>query len=316
MPSKAEAICGSICAFIFLPALILFSSSFSPLTPLEMGIAMKTSTQVLDSSQTYGSGRRFVGVGRTFIPFPVTYQTIQLGDFYPSNTREGRSVKCRSSDGMTIKMDVSFSYILSRKPEDLIRLYRDMENKERWHAFYTSIAKASTRDVTAKYSAFDFFIKRQEIAEALKDHLNKALSRVYASVQMYELTNMEFHNSFATSIETTQVAIQDILQAAAERDVATINADSDLDVKTKQAEVKRAKAQAESAVIVNRASTEAQALEYAVARQIEGYKTLAASLNLTSAAELLRYQYITALQDNAAGSFLANLPYPTGMQIS
>lgn len=61
--------------------------SFSVLTPLEYGIAYNTVSKGIDAGRVYTSGRYYLGVGRGFLTFPATRQSI----VFKSGTRASRS---------------------------------------------------------------------------------------------------------------------------------------------------------------------------------------------------------------------------------
>lgn len=312
-PRRAVGCLG--CCAITLIGTILFGMSFATMHPLEMGIALNNNIMSLDSSQTYFGGRNFVGIGRSFIKFPITYQTVFLGNFFDKDIRQGGSIKCRTQDGMVIYTDISFSYVIKREPENLIRLYRDVEMQAGWEELYTNIAGMAIRDVTSRFLAFDFFTQRNEISEQMKTKINQNLQRVYADVLMFELVNLEIAETFANAIEMTQVAAQDILQARAEREVAVIDAESELAVRTAEAEILIKTAQADAYALRQTAEAEAQSILAHMRTQVRGFQNMANALNMT-AQQLLEFQFVSAVQDNAASEMLLNIPYPQSLAMS
>lgn len=305
------------CCGVTILSCVLFGLSFATIHPLEMGIALNNNIMHMDTSQTYFGGRLFVGIGRTFIKFPITLQTVYLGNWFDKDSRNGDSVKCRTLDGMVIYTDVSLSYAIKREPQDLIRLYRDVGDGENggWEDLYTKMTQHAIRDVTSKFMAFQFFTERNVISESMKTRINTDLQRVYADVHQFELVNMEIPDTFGIAIEMTQVAAQDILQARAENQVAIIDAQSELAVRTAQSEILVKNADADAFALLRTAEAKAASIKAHMESQVAGFKQLAIDLNMTTK-QLLAYQFVTTVQESAASDFLLNMPYPAALQMS
>jgi regulator of protease activity HflC (stomatin/prohibitin superfamily) len=309
---QKEWLCCVLTFVITLISCVLLACSFAILTPLQMGISIDYNIMSMDETTTWYSGRNFVGLGRYFIKFPVTYDMVQYATPGLGSDPDYGPVNCRSSDGLPVEVHASFSYILSRDPKDLVRLYRAVgDDTERpWHNFYLKFGLAAIRDVTANYKVEDFFPKREQIANDMEAAVQKALSKLYANVYKFELTNMHFPQDFLDSIEFTQVQYQDNEKALAERQVVIIQAEQNLAVVGKTAEILNATANTEASKILYQADAAAKALLLVTGAQTERMLKVKNQLNLTSTDELLDYMFISSVQGTAAGNMLVNMGIP------
>jgi len=216
----------------------------------------------LDDTTTWYSGRNFVGLGNYFIKFPVTYDMVMYSTAGLGQSPDYGPVNCRSSDGLPVEVQASFAYVLSRDPKDLVRLYRAVgdDTDKPWHILYMKFGLAAIRDVTANYKVEDFFPKREQISNDMEAAVQKAVSQLYASVYKFELTDMHFPQDFLDAIEYTQVQYQDNEKALAERQVVIIEAEQNLAVVGKTAEVLNATANTEAAQIAYQADAAAKSL--------------------------------------------------------
>jgi len=305
-----KAICCCVLTFVVtLVSCVLLACSFAILTPLQMGIAIDYNLMILDESKTIFSGRNFVGLGHYYIKFPITYDMILYGS--GANPDYG-PVNCRSSDGLPVVVQASVTYKLSRDPKDLVRLYRAVgdDTDRPWHPLYIKIGLAAIRDVTANYNVEDFFPKREQIANDMQVSMQKGLEALYADVYTFELTNMDFPQDFADAIEFTQVQFQDNEKALAERQVVIIQAEQNLAVIAKTAQILDATANADAAKTLYQANAAASALLLVTEAQTIRMQKLRAQLNLTTADELLDYMFISSVQSTAAGNMLVNMGIP------
>jgi len=313
-------ICCVLTFIITLVSCVLLACSFAILKPLQMGIAIDNNLLVLDDSTTWFSGRRFVGLGRSFIKFPITYDMVQYAD--PGGVMQNPDsgpVKCRSSDGLPVTVQGSFAYILSRDPKDLVRLYRAVgepasDTDRPWHEYFVKMGLAAIRDVTANYAVEDFFPKREQIASDMQTSVANTLLPLYAYVHTFDLVDMGLVQPFADAIEITQVQYQDNEKAFAERQVVIIQAEQNLSVIEKTAEVLNATAYAMASQIMYIANANAGSLLAVTEAQSERLLALKTQLNFSSADQLLDYIFISSVGNTGAGNMLLNMPIPASVR--
>ena len=56
--------------------------SFDVVEPIEWGLAYDNNIKKIDTDKVYNEGRYLIGLGRSFIIFPRTYQTIRYGSTF------------------------------------------------------------------------------------------------------------------------------------------------------------------------------------------------------------------------------------------
>jgi hypothetical protein len=95
----------------------------------------------VDTGTLYKPGRYFVGLGVSFLKFPIFYQDVKMS-----------SVSARTGDGLTVSILPSFQYKL---PVDSIDSMADlyMTYGMSYQSTIESIALSSLRDVMATFNA-------------------------------------------------------------------------------------------------------------------------------------------------------------------
>lgn len=69
-----------------------------------------------------------------------------------------------------------------------------------------------------KYTAYNFFVDRQQIGSAMQDALNEAYKAVcFASIDFFQLRSVDLPDKFENAIQLTEVKKQDIQKAQAEK---------------------------------------------------------------------------------------------------
>jgi len=255
-----------------------------------------------------GNGRYLVGLGRKFLTFPTTYESIRLGVSFKH--RDADNVLCRSRDGLVFSVQISFQYLLSQRKEDLVRLYLDFGSAQKYRTVYVKIAQSAFRDVCSRFVATEFITTRQLLAEQLETEIDTRLRRVYASVVSLELVNMEFNEQFMTQIELTQVAKQDVLLANFELQVAQVDAEKNLTQASTLATLLVRSANATANALLSQTQADANALVNRIRAQTDAFTILRANLSLTTSHEILAYHWFSVLQDTPASTLRFGLDYP------
>jgi hypothetical protein len=294
---------------VFITSIVLFSVSFGVINPTAVGIVYDHNTQHIESDKLYGGGRYLVGLGREFITFPTTWSTIKMGNFAGA---DAGALSVRGADGFIVTIEVSFQYVVSDKIEDLVRLYLDFGGTHK--STYIKTAQAVIRDVASNYQAFDFFTSRTLVSQDMQEALNHTFHRLYARVPYFQLVNMAFDTQFATAIEETQIAYQDIQKAQYEQRVQQVQADNSVQVAQSLANITIVTATATATSHLAQIQAEANALKYRVIQQTAGLSELRSKLNLTSNQDLLAYSFVTAIKESGVTDMNIAMQYPEIIQ--
>jgi len=314
MEGSHIAIGCSIFCVCFITSCALLGSSFDTLEPTEMGIIFDHNVQHLDETTVYRNGRYLVGLGREFIMFPTTYQTIRFGAGFIAGSA-GKSIVCRSHDGLSIQVEFSYQYQFSQNAADLWRLYMDLGSS--WEHVFSLIAQQAVQDVFSDYYTLDFFQQRVAMESAVYTTLRDRLARFYVTVTSVELMRVNIEDTSPTlvdAVENTQVAIQDVFQASAEQAVAQVNADALVGVAKEVAKVQLLNANATAISFLASVQASADALIYRVDKQATALLTLREQLGLNTSVEVLSYNWLTSLQETNVPSLLFGFQYPSVLQ--
>lgn len=339
---SARSVIGVVSLCVLIVSSVLLGLSFDTVEPDQWGIRFNGNTQQFETDRLYGAGRYLVGLGQYFIKFPRTLQTVVFSN--SEAEADAGHMPVRSRDGMIINMELSFQYRLSKRPEDLVRIYMHYEDK--WEYFYMLAARSVLRDAASQYLAFDFFERRPEIAENMRSRLNSALQEMYAEAYALQLLNLEFNSrecadcaspslsfararvhalyrvrspahasctraEFASAIEDTQVANQDIEQARFEQQRAIVESDRALRVANITANVTVLSAQAEADAILAVAQAEASAIVLRLQKQADAFLSVRQQLGLNSSKALLTYAWLLAAKDSEARQSVVGLETPS-----
>jgi regulator of protease activity HflC (stomatin/prohibitin superfamily) len=302
---------GAAFCLVFTISCFLFGFSFDTIEPTEMGLIFDANLQHLAFDETYLSGRYFTGLGKEFITFPRTYQSIRFGSSF--SDRDHGSVTCRARDGLLILLDGAFQFKLSEDPKDLVRLY--MDHGEEYRKQFSRMALQSIRVVASNYKAKEYFVKRNAIAEDIKETIARDLGQMYTTVPSFQLTNMEFNDALARKIEETQERVQDVEQAGYEMDVAIIEAAQELEVAIEVAKVLVAQAQADANVTLAEAEADAAIMIDRANQAVTGYQLLQSNLGLNSTGGLLNYLWVNAVERSQVSKLALALDIPSSFQI-
>lgn len=300
------------CCVVLIVSSSLLGVSFDTLEPTQVGIIYDHNIEHLEIDKLWTHGRYLVGLGKSFIGWANNWMTMNYGSgFY--EYAFGPSILVRSYDGLRVYLDVSFTYSLSLKVQDLSRLYQDFELDHQGQ--YGRVLKQVVADVASDYYAMDFFGRREDIQNDMFLQLNTSLNAIYATVQHFELVNINFHDSsYDDSITATQVALQDVLQAYAEQAVYQVQADAAVQVAQQTAVTLLQTANQTALSYIAAVEADADVLLYRIGQQAEALYELRQSLSLNTSQQLLAYNYYTALLENTVLDVLYATNYPKQLQ--
>ena len=303
--SEMEVRCGLISTVVFVVLLvssILIALSFGVLQSTESGIDYNTITQSLDTSKVWSNGRHFIGLGHEFIVFPTNLVTIS----FPSE-------QCRTSDGLLVTLSIEFQYQLVGG-DTLFELYADWGTE--YDAGFRNIAKDSIRNVAASFTAFDFFERREAISAAMQVALHDKLTTSHhATVELFQLQNIDLPIEFQDSIQATEIARQEIQRVINVQNQEVINAQTKIIEAEASAQILTVQAENEAAGYVAQKGAEAYAIGVRLSAEKDAYSAIKATLNFTNE-ELLSYVWVKNLehrQDSEAGKLVMKIPQPANL---
>ena len=131
----------------------------------------------------------------------------------------------------------------------------------------------SVKAVTAQYSAEELITQRQLVSTGIKEKLEEKISTYGLVVEIFNITDLSFSESFNAAIEAKQTAQQEALKA--EQDLERVRIEAEQTVVNAQAEADAMKAQADAEayaieVIQNQLAQSDAYLEYQKIQQWDG----------------------------------------------
>lgn len=295
---------------LLIPSLVMFGVSWDTVHPTQVALIFDGNVQHVEFDSVKGNGRVMVGLGRSYIKFPITEQTIKFGSTLAN--ANGGDIYCRSRDGLQITLELQLQYVLSTDVNDLARIYTTFGLD--WESTYSRMVLSVVRDVCSKYFAYDFFNSRETINDGMLAATNSAFKEVYASVTSFQWLHMDVDSSFADTITDTEIAFQDIQQAIFEQNVAMVRADSTVQVANQVSQVSLASATQTATAYITNAQTQANVFRNKIEKQGIAYKLLVQNLNFTSTESLLSYIYINSLASASSKSYVLGLSLPAAFR--
>jgi len=287
--------------------IFLIAFSFGVVDPTFQAIVYNHNTQQLEfkdgsleSGDLYLEGRYFLGIGKVFVTFPRTFQTI---DF---KADQGDAISIRSRDGLVISMDIAFQYTLTSNGKELLALY--MRWQEKYAEAFGKIARNIIRDVAAKYDAFEFFFNRSIIVGDITATMTSYFLKIGATINNFQMLDLALPTQFFEAIQQTEVTRTKISEATVLQQKTLIEAQTNLLAAKKQAEVIVTQARARADAILIQKQQDALSRKAAIEQELIALQSLKSQLNLTTE-ELLNYLLIDALKDtNAKITFAVDKP--------
>lgn len=199
----AKCVCLCFTCTCLIVVIILVALSFSTLDATQMGLDYNSVAKTIDQSQLYGNGRHFLGVGHSFIVYPKEQRTIS----FPSD-RFG-ILTARTSDGLSVDLEVSFQYRLKAELGNVIDLYYQW-GQGGYEKAYAIIARNVLRDVASQFAAYDFFYNRTQVQSLMKRTLEIEIDKVHAVLMFLQLLDPRLPSKFNNKLQETEAMRQEI----------------------------------------------------------------------------------------------------------
>jgi len=281
--------------FILVPSIVLFSVSFASLQATEVGLDYNHNTKHVDTN-VYSSGLYMLGLGHTFIKFPTTLQTV---DF-----EGGSQVTCFTLDGLPVTLSLSFQYKFA--PSSAYDLY--MKFGLNYEVVYQNIALHQIAEVSAKYTAYQFFNEPTTIGTFLLKSLQDSFATLFASVEFLQLKSVGLPQVFEDAIQDTIVAEQQIQKAGYQLDTAMVQASTMVQNATYIANITLINAAADATNILQTQRATAMAMANLIDIEAISYASVSIDLGFTDADQLLDYIWLETLSEQDSAELFIGFP--------
>lgn len=263
--------CGCTSCVLLIIGLILLILGWSRLEVNEVGIDYSANSLTIDTSKLYSNGLHFIGVGHSFIKYPKRQLEISMTG--------RRGVIARTNDGLVVTLETKMLYSLDTDINALASLY--LMFKEDYTVPIENICRSVIRDVASEFTAFQFWTNRSEITAEMSKELRDRLDDIFVNVETFLLSSYNLPSSFQTVIDTTEVQRQEmnkvqfeLERVAQETQALILKAEEQvLQINT----VTRSTVQ----TIALDATAEVYKLDVSISNEIQGYKNIKETLNMT-----------------------------------
>lgn len=178
----------------YLLFVILYSSSFATLGPLEMGVAKNNLASSIDKERVYMGGRYFLGLGKEFVTYPSEAVLMEISEILAS-----------TQDKQNVKVDISLQYHL--RPEKLIALYN--ERQQSYDSFYRREITAMVKEECVLWETIpDFYESRDLIAAQIEIRITSLFENNHARLAEFQLLGIRLQPATEQKIIETLVAEQ------------------------------------------------------------------------------------------------------------
>jgi len=206
----------------FLIFTILFIIAFQIVPPTEVGIDFDGTARTYDNQRVYRGGRYFLGVGHSFITYPITYQLI---DFSSEEPAGGDQLTILSKGGQTVYVDISFYYRIDET--HVQEIYASARNNLR--ALLIREAQDSLRTTASLFSVQEYIKFRKEIAQRMQEDINKVFySKYYCWVPLFQLRYVGLPSTVENSLVQLAVSSQNTNTSELARNITLINQETQI----------------------------------------------------------------------------------------
>jgi len=196
MAGETKYCCAFALSFVFLLSVILFAVSFDTLSPHSFGIKYNNNLKSIDDKRVYSNGRYFLGLGLSFINFPLSASLIEFA--------KGAGLRMWTQEGQLVIVDMSLMYRLQR--EEVVNLYR--RYKQDYHSRLEQITIRTVKKVSIQYTAEDFFRRRGTIGAHMRSELRIRLNQEFCTLEIFNLRRITIPEEFEAKVISKQIQEQ------------------------------------------------------------------------------------------------------------
>lgn len=286
--------CGPLVIVVVVTSVIILFLSFDTLEYQEMGLNYSWISETVES-ESYPSGRYYLGVGNHFIKFPSMVKSVFFLDDQSPNT-QGPALQSRTRDGLNVRLEVSFQYRLGFKT--LYKLYTTLG--EQYEQVLVRMAIEQLTTAATIHNAHNFFNNRSVIGEEMHKRLeNHFKLHAYAEVPFFQLRTVHLPDDFEAAIQDTQVKQQEIQIAQAEQSQNKVAYETTVLQAMQAVRVMANQGEAEAASIMAQNDAFCRQYEVTQSLQSQALSKLMSAANWKST-QLLEYMRIRAVREHDA----------------
>eukprot|EP01017_Pseudomicrothorax_dubius_P046114 TRINITY_DN8079_c0_g1_i4.p1 TRINITY_DN8079_c0_g1~~TRINITY_DN8079_c0_g1_i4.p1 ORF type:complete len:311 (-),score=61.97 TRINITY_DN8079_c0_g1_i4:96-1028(-) len=221
---------------LILVGVILFGCSFAVLELDEVGLKRSTTSNTIDQSQIYFSGRHFIGLTNTFIKYSRRWGII---DFATNGDRG--LISGKTNDPSNIQIGVSIMYRI--RFEMLPKLYLLYPGRQHRNDMMTS-AQTAVSGVINTFSYDDFFKRRDVVQSRMAQAIANAFQRFYCELTLFQLNSIVLENRIEDSILAQEINKRDAITSQQRQSIQVLQGQINVVLASASSDVQKLTSQA------------------------------------------------------------------------
>jgi len=284
---------------------ILLGFSFSTVRPEQIAISYNTVSKSIKSDRVYTAGRFHLGLGRSFITYPQTIQTITF-----SNEPDADSTRLGvwSKDGQSI--DISCSFMFQLIPEKTIAIYEKMGanvESEPWKVIYIQQAQSVIKLTTVQFNTLEFFQNRTDISDLIFSQLRTKMWEYFGNLRFFQLRTVSIPPQFESSVIKKLTAKQGVKKSVHDLTAQLVIKDVDRIIREGEAKKNRIMLTATAQGTLIQQQAEAKGRRMRIEAQAKAYDDVKNLLNMTND-DLMYFKYLRTLRGRKNTRLLVDTP--------
>lgn len=156
--------------------------------------------------------------------------------------RESAEAVVATSNLQQVTVSAAINYRITR--ENAVKQYQNFTKKDFVQIIVQPKIQDGIKAVTPNYTAETLVLKRAEVAEAIKQKLNKSLGEYGIDVVDVSIANFSFGGDYTQAVAAKSVLVQQIESAKLNREKVELEGNNNILSATKASEVRKLEAQA------------------------------------------------------------------------
>ena len=197
--------------------------------------------------EVLGQGLKFVGIGKKVIQYSVRTQQLYMSRDEQEGSKNDDSLNIGTQGG-TVNADFEMSY--SFNPETVANVYKKyggLSGKEIVDGIVRGRIRGLVNEVTSRYSVADVYIdKKQEVNEAITNHLQENLSEIGITVERSSLSEVRPDEQIMSTIKDKAIMQEELAVEEKKQEKVALEAETKRIEAQGEADKKLIEAQAEA----------------------------------------------------------------------
>ncbi|KAL8591337.1 hypothetical protein ACOMHN_052603 [Nucella lapillus] len=253
-------ICLVLVAGVVIMSIALIAVSLKKLDSDEVGIQYDTIQKELDE-EVFSEGLHTGPPGYEFIVFPNVYTTLDY-----------ERLRCLNSDGVPIRIDVSFQFkAFLNQMKSIIMDFKDFDG---YKTVLRLSGSAVIHEACSKFNTSQFQAERGNFQTTLSNILKQRFTSLHAYVTDLQVNNIERPSTYEAAIRSKERAREDIQVAKNERPRLITEANTTRREAVSEAKIILNKAESDARILHNKAKTTVTAILTQYEREADAYENI------------------------------------------